>query len=443
MGSYQYRPAPFIRTLSCQGKNAHFHWPVTDVDVIHDHCIDGYACRALINEHLGCGELENNEPKNIRSFEFIRPAPQEKLKEIIDTAKNPRGLIIADYSFPCAKIEELAKAYDWVVICDHHHCENEQLLKANGSLPSNVFHYFDVNKCGGDLVLDFLQDILGRHIPKPDYLKYVSQLDLGLNGSTEEEKGAYDALSSALGRLFSMDDKTQALLSLRTLNDYGFDNVIAYGKQFVDQDKQKARDALKNPDFIWFEGCKGADPCWIPIIDGDILDPFGGRALADMACEEASKYEAKMFVIVADKEDPLTGNLVRHFSLRAAEDGPDGALVAAQLGYRVVLDDNEDIVSGTGGGGHRRRSAFQCEREDEAVLHKRYSLEYIHDNPNGPEKSNIFDEFTEARYHMLVRVSDLKHWMRTREKAYYPAPPAVIPRPAAIEITMPLSSGPS
>jgi hypothetical protein len=409
---------------------------VSHYDVLFDYCIDGYASLDLIYEHLGHGIIRCGEPENIRALALIRPASEKRLIDFIEAAKcaedakcvPPRGLIIPDFSFPLKVIDELSCMYEWIVICDHHIAENQEILNANGNLPSNLYYYIDRNFCGGDLTLEFLHDITGLYIPRPQMLDYVSDLDLGRTGNDPASKARYDAVSSAIGRLFKLTTREEALTSLKIISQMTPDQVIAYGQPFVQGDKKKAYEALQNPSFMWFMGCEGVPAGYVPFIFGDIIDPFGGRALADAALEEAKKYAhpkhlrngydkaikyGGFYVICGFKTDPKSGKQVRHMSVRSPETGPDAALVASKLGDRalinggseVALDKNGYEIKGLKGGGDRFRSAYQCRLEHLDQLYPRYSLDFVLKHPNGPDGA-------EGVYHPRHRTLQSPHYAK-------------------------------
>lgn len=144
----------------------------------------------------------------------------------IPSIKDAENLVIVDFSFPPALLDQWVKEGRQVTVIDHHVSAWENLKDLQGQLNPSV--HFDTNECGATLAWKHFFP----HRPMPAFLEYVRDQDLWnwLLPDSEEVSAAL----GELGRSFELFDDLEGLNQQQLL-----DRLLPIGKPLIEPKRQK------------------------------------------------------------------------------------------------------------------------------------------------------------------------------------------------------------
>jgi|GEM_PF-5261093 len=389
---YDFSPLDFVE---------HFH-------VYADKCIDGYKSDESVRRELEKLIVNGGAHSNIQSIFLERPVSHTALSDFALAGEMvPRAALVLDFSLREETYEAMLQYYDFVVVCDHHQNVEEVCARMHAKHPDKFFYYYDDNKSGCLLTLDFLSDFLKRDIGPTAVDKWVDKVDRSKMGRTSEERIKYFRASSALGRLFDMSNDERAIITMKELAQKSEKEILAYGAQYVAADIGKALKVLRHPAGYIYVDCDGIKRGYRPVVYADIEDPQGGRMIADLSRLLAKRYNLDAngriigkpeipgvydgFFIIVKEKTLKSGKTIIHLSYRSPEDGVDVSLVATNMGKRALVDQSTGDISvdedgnnitACGGGGRIDMAASQCDKEYYPLLYIVRRREYIDAHPD-------------------------------------------------------------
>jgi oligoribonuclease NrnB/cAMP/cGMP phosphodiesterase (DHH superfamily) len=216
-----------------------------------------------------------------------------------------RGVLIVDFSYPRAMLEEMAAQASWLLVLDHHKTAEADLA---GFEAPNAKVVFDLNRSGAGITWDHLFGLSTR----PLLIDYVEDRDLW-----RKKLPGVDRFTAAL-RSYPKDFKVWDGLKVGTLLAEG-EAIERYYRTLVEQAKKHA----------YRREIAGHE---VPVVNA-------GLFMASEVANELAEGEAFAAVYAEDK-DSVT------FSLRSRPGGLDVSEIAKRFG----------------GGGHKHAAGFKVGR---------------------------------------------------------------------------------
>lgn len=293
-----------------------------DLIVTHGGCHDGFTAEWLLHARwpdARCHPGAYGED----IAELVLFGQTGGIREVGDAGETV--LVMADFSYKLDVMLVLAKAWDRIILLDHHASAIDGL---DGHLPANVECVFDVDRSGAGIVADWFD--LRVHVAAPmlryGVVDYVEDRDLW-RFDLPSSKEAIQYLIAATPHTY--DDWTELDQRL-TQTVATFDRCVADGLLVGRYHKLLVTELV---------GC--ARPI---VIEGhDVLvTPSPYLCGSDVAGELARQSPSGIGAYYRDLPDR------REYGLRSTPTGPDVAQVAERLG----------------GGGHPHASGFRRDNAD-------------------------------------------------------------------------------
>jgi oligoribonuclease NrnB/cAMP/cGMP phosphodiesterase (DHH superfamily) len=293
--------------------------------ISHKNCCDGAACMAIFKE-LG-------KPKDIDITQFHQYGETDaELMCAVDYVDN---IVMGDFTYPEHLMRKMLSAGKTVTVYDHHISAKETLMKLGEEFP-NLNYFFDVNKCGAEIVADNLLEptsINYHRLP----LTLVGDRDLFLFGHTQTS--AFNEYLRHNLRGDSSRAMTERLYFwLFEQDQFGVDNIASFLEPYqtlVDK-KQAECDEYAQPKYwaprVITNKTTGQQ---IPVVVRNLMIPYQSDVGAMVALREGCVV--LMYTII---NDPTKGQI---------------ALVALRSKGDV---DCSSLAKSYGGGGHKNASGF-------------------------------------------------------------------------------------
>jgi len=263
----------------------------------HGCCADGFAGMMVVRRWL----LRDY------NFDFVRNNVEFIASQYGDeplSVEPGDNIIMVDFSFPRAVIEDMQEKADWVVVIDHHKTAEENLKDL---ISDDIV--FDMNHSGAVLAWKYFFEFE----PVPLFLKYIEDYDLW----------KFELLRS---RELSAGLKSMPMLQSNWdsyLNGFGLDQLANDGEAILRYQQQQIGTIMRRKlPMIELDGYR------VPCINATNMISEIGDALAN---------DYPFVVMYFDTEDK------RVFSMRSSKSGDvDVSLIAKKRG----------------GGGHRTAAGF-------------------------------------------------------------------------------------
>lgn len=293
--------------------------------IYHSNCADGFGAAWAVRLALGA-DIE------FHPAAYGKPAP--------DVAG--RNVIIVDFSYPLATLQQMAEKATSILVIDHHKTAAEdlaQLPKAPSSYLlwmesyDQLAAHFDMHRSGAGLTWDFFFPAT----PRPALINHIEDRDLWQ---------------------FKLEGTREVMAA-----------VFSYPQDFATWDRLMADDI----DLLWMAGLAIERKQQKDIADlvasnrrylviGDVTVP--AINLPHTMASDAGHLLCKGQPFAAIYWDTAEG---RSFSLRSTDEGDDVSAIAKQYG----------------GGGHRNAAGFKVPFDHELVTgHVQATLEATTDSPD-------------------------------------------------------------
>lgn len=269
--------------------------------IYHGKCADGFTAAWAVRQALG------------DTVEFHAGIYQEPPPDVAG-----RDVVIVDFSYKRAVLEEMAKSANSILILDHHKTAAEDLADipdAPHTIHSPIpgcWKVFDMDRSGAGITWDFFHP----GAPRPALVNYAEDRDLWrFNLPHSRAISAY---------VFSFDYDFANWDALATTIEEAFDTAVAAGT---------AIEGKHHKDVAELVGV-----CKRRMVIGGV--EVWGASLPYTLTSDAGHLMAKGEPFAACYWDTPAG---RVFSLRSTDEGQDVSAIAKQYG----------------GGGHRNASGFK------------------------------------------------------------------------------------